>query len=95
MSINLNEISALILALVSTPAVAAIISTVCSYLKNRSTINKEIKEPINTLVTTLKEENAMLKEELIAEKQEKRALMKKMNELLTKIDRIDRTNEEI
>lgn len=95
MTIDLNTVSTAIIALVSTPAVISIISAVCSYLKSKHTIHSEIKQPLNNTVKAIKEENKLLKDQLIAAHQDNRELKKKLNELLTKIDRIDRSNEEI
>lgn len=76
------------------PAITAIIGCVVTFLKNKTTcqsvVNKfeEVRQEIfNT------KEYSDLKDQLKIVNQENYELKKKLNELLTKIDKIDRSKE--
>lgn len=76
------------------PAITAIIGCVVTFLKNKTTcqsvVNKfeEVRQEIfNT------KEYSDLKDQLKIAHQENYELKKKLNELLTKIDKIDRSKE--
>lgn len=79
----------------ATPALTAIIGCVVTFIKNRTTCQgvvdkfEEVRQEIfNT------KEYSDLKDQLKIAHQENYELKKKLNELLTKIDKIDRSKEE-
>ena len=81
----------LIITLATTPAVAAILGCVLTHFKNKS-VCKEVIDRFDDLrkeVASTKEYEDM-KAQLALVHQENRELKRKLNELLTKIDHIQR-----
>ena len=94
--INFDQIMAIIVAAApSLTAIIGVIFAVIKGIKNTSTTTKEViskfeelkKEVINT------KEFESMKDQLLIAHKENRELKKKLNELLTKIDRIQREGE--
>ncbi len=89
----MEEILTILLA--AAPSLTAIIGCVVTFLKNKTTCKgvvdkfEEVRQEIfNT------KEYSDLKSQLLVAHQENRELKKKLNELLTKIDHLDRSKED-
>lgn len=85
----IEEILVWLVALASTPPVINLISNILAYRGNKKLMNGVKNEIVNTKQFT------DLKTELKLAHQENRELKKQLNELLTKIDKVDRTHEQI
>ena len=97
-SIDAGALIAYIVSLTSIPAVAAIIGCVITFLKNRK-LTKLLEDTLCSKFDNLSEkvidtkQMSQLKHCLLTTHEENRALKKQLNELLTKIDRIDRSKD--
>ena len=89
----MEEILTILLA--AAPSLTAIIGCVVTFLKNKTTCNNVVDkfEEVRQEIFNTKEYSD-LKAQLLVAHQENRELKKKLNELLTKIDKIDRSKED-
>lgn len=83
----------------SAPAIAAIAGCLTAYFKGKKNNNEtstQLMTGFETLATEVRDSKQYeeVKAELKLAHQENRELKKKLNELLTKIDRVSRTEEE-
>ena len=96
MTITFEQIMAIIVA--AAPSITAIIGIVVAVVKGIKSTGATGEEIITSFETLRKDvldtkEYEALKNQLILAYQENRELKKKLNELLTKIDKIDRTED--
>lgn len=77
------------------PSLTAIIGVIAAVIKNKAITSKVVDkfEEVRQEIFNTKEYSD-LKNQLLVAHQENRELKKKLNELLTKIDRIDRSKED-
>jgi hypothetical protein len=94
--IDIASLEAFLITLMTTPAVASIIANIVSHLKNKAYIKKNVTDKFESVRQEVIDTKNYkeLKSELALAHQENRELKKLIRELLTKIDRIDRSNEE-
>ena len=94
---TVEQIMAIIVAAApSITAIIGIIFAVIKGIKSNKTTSKDVIDKFEEVRQEIfnAKEYSDLKNQLTLAHQEKRELKKKLNELLTKIDRIDRSKEE-